>query len=77
MPVCTYIAPGDYVSGPYTVALKPGQRMAILMVAIVHDSMAELNESFKVMITSTSTPDKIVVGDPDTSYVTIVDNDGE
>ena len=65
------------MSGPYTVTFRPGQRTAILMVTTVNDSIAELTESFKVMITSTSTPDKIIVGDPDTSYVTIVDNDGE
>ena len=65
------------MSGPYTVMFRPGQRTAILMVTTVNDSIAELAESFKVRITSTSTPDKIIVGDPDTSYVTIVDNDGE
>ena len=59
------------------MTFKPGQRTATLMVATVMDSVAELNESFAVRITSTSTPDVIVVGDPDTSYVTIVDNDSE
>ena len=65
------------MSRPYTVTFRPGQRTAVLMVATVNDSIAELTESFKVRIISTSTPNVIVVGDPDTSYVTIVDNDGE
>ena len=74
--VCMYTAPGDYMSGPYTVTFLAGERTAILMVTTEDDSIAELTEIFKVMITSTSEP-SIVVGDPDTSYVTILDNDGE
>ena len=65
------------MSGPYAVVFQPGQRTAILMVTTEDDSKAELTEYFTVKITSTSLPDKIVVGDPDTSYVTILDDDGE
>ena len=65
------------MSGPYTVVFQPGQKTAILMVTTEDDSIAELTEYFTVMISSTSLPDKIVVGDPDTSYVTILDNDSE
>ena len=65
------------MSGPYTVTFRPGERTAILMVMTNDDSIAELTEFFKVMITNTSRPDKVEIGDPDTSYVRILDNDGE
>ena len=64
------------MSGPYTVTFLAGEKTAILMVTTEDDSIAELTEIFKVMITSTSEP-SIVIADPDTSYVTILDNDGE
>ena len=64
------------MSGPYTVTFHAGEKTAILMVTTEDDSIPELTEDFKVMITSTSEP-SIVVGDPDTSYVTVLDNDGE
>ena len=64
------------MSGPYTVTFRAGEKMAILMVTTEDDSIPELTEDFTVMITSTSEPN-IVVGDPNTSYVTILDNDGE
>ena len=68
-------APGDYDSGPYTVTFTAGQDSAIVMVQTVDDSTLELNEYFKIMITSTDRPDKVQPGDPDTSYITILDNE--
>nr|WNS50027.1 Na-Ca exchanger/integrin-beta4-like protein [Halisarca dujardinii] len=68
-------APEDYTSGPYTVTFQPNQTTAILMIPTEDDSIAELTEVFKVEISSTSIPDQIVTGEPDDSYVTILDND--
>ena len=48
---------------------------AIVMFQTVDDSTLELTEYFKVMITSTDRPDKVQPGDPDTSDITILDNE--
>ena len=70
------LAPGDYDSGPYTVTFTAGQDSAsvIVMMQTVDDSTLELTEYFKVMIT-TDRPGKVQPGDPDTSYITILDNE--
>ena len=68
-------APGDYDSGPYTVTFTAGQDSAIVMMPTVDDSTLELTEYFKAMITFTDRPDKVQPGDPDTSYITILDNE--
>ena len=62
--------------GPYTVAFTAGDSSSTLLVSTVGDNIAELLEYFKVMIVST-TDSRVIVGSPDTSYVTISDNDGE
>ena len=72
-----HAAPGDYVPGPYQVSFSAGQPSATLSIQTENDNIAELTEYFKVMIVSTSKPDLVNIGDPDTSYVTIVDNDCE
>ena len=41
----------------------------------VDDSSCELTEYFEVMATSTDQAGKVQLGDPDTSYITILDND--
>ena len=72
-----YTAPGDYVGGPYSVSFTAGQASSTVSVSTVDDSIAELDEHFKVMITGSNRPSKVRIGDPDTCYVTIEDNDGE
>ena len=57
------------------VTFTVGLDSATVMVPTVDDSTLELTEYFKVMITSTDRPDKVQPGDPDTSYITILDND--
>ena len=75
--ILCHAAPGDYVPGPYQVSFSAGQPSATLSIQTENDNIAELSEYFKVMIVSISKPDLVVIGDPDTSYVTIEDNDGE
>ena len=73
--ICT--APGDYTSGGYSLSFTAGQTSSILSVSTLDDTIAELEEYFKVMITRSSRPDKVIIGDPKTCFVTIQDNDGE
>ena len=73
--ICT--APGDYTSGGYSLSFSAGQTSATLSVQTSDNNIAELEEFFKVMIKGSDRSDKVVIGDPDTGYVTIEDNDGE
>ena len=68
-------APGDYDSGPYTVTFTAGQASTILMVPTIDDSTSELTEYFKVMATSTTQADLVEIGSPDSSHITIEDNE--
>ena len=47
---------------------------ATLMVPTLDDNTTELSEYFKVVITSTD-PDAVEIGSPNTSCITIEDND--
>ena len=67
-------AGSDYQSGPYTVSFSAGQLSATLMVATLNDSTTELSEYFRVAITSTDQPSAVEIGSPNTSFVTIEDN---
>ena len=73
--ICT--APGDYTSGGYSLSFSAGQTSAILSVPTSDDTIAELKEFFKVMITGSDRQDKVLIGDPDICFITIQDNDGE
>ena len=75
--ILCHAAPGDYVPELYQVSFSAGQPSATLSIQTENDNIAELSENFKVMIVSTSKPDLVAIGDPDTTYVTIEDNDGE
>ena len=73
---CTHFtAPGDYDEGSYSVMFTAGQPSTILMVPTNDDNITEMIEYFKVMIVSTSMPSLVQPGDPDTSYITINDNE--
>ena len=75
--IYVYTAPGDYTSGGYSLTFTSGQTSAILSVQTLDDNIAELEEFFTVVITGSNRLDKVIIGDPDTSYVIIEDNDGE
>ena len=73
--ICT--APGDYTSGGYSLSFSAGETSSVLSVSTSDDNIAELEEFFTVMITRSNRPDKVIIGEPDTCFVTIQDNDGE
>ena len=52
-----------------------GQASAILMVSTTDDNITEMPEYFKLMIVSISMPSVVKPGDPNTSYITIQDNE--
>ena len=72
-----YLTAGsDYVGGEYTVRFSAGDESATLMVTPIDDATVELPEYFTVMITSVDRPELVVIGSPNTSVITIDDNDG-
>ena len=70
-----FTASSDYTAGPYTVSFSAGQQSATLMVSTIDDDTVELSEYFTVMITSLDRPDVTAIGSPDTSVITIEDNE--
>ena len=53
-----------------------GQMSATLMVSTMDDNSTELSEYFTLMIKSVGRPDVVSIGSPNTSVITVVDNDG-
>ena len=65
----------DYVTGPYNVSFSPFQLYATVMVSTVNDNITEVSEYFKVVIISTDQPDIVEIGSPNTTLITVEDND--
>ena len=68
-------AGSDFTPGPYTVSFSAGQPYAILMVSPIDDDIADPLEYFTLMITSVDRPDVVEIGSPNTSVITIVDDE--
>ena len=66
----------DYISGPYNVVFSIGQTRASLHFEIHNDSILENNETLTLIISNSSLPGNVIVGDPGNTTVTIVDDDG-
>ena len=65
----------DFDNAPLIMTFTEGQRMDCLDIRIFEDDMAhEKDERFMVQFT-VLTPG-VVTGEPNTSFVTIIDNDG-
>ena len=67
----------DYTSGPYSVEFPIGITSVSFDVSINNDNILESNETFDLMINSSSAPDQVIIGSPGQSEVTIVDNDSK
>ena len=52
-----------------------GQLYATLMVPTLDDSTTELPEYFLVVITSTDQPSLVEIGSPNTTFITIADDE--
>ncbi len=68
-------SPGDFTSGGHSLSLSAGQSSAILSIALKQDSLAEGDETFDAMITGSDHPASVIIGDPDTAEVTIIDDE--
>ena len=68
-------AGSDYTAGPYTVTFTAGQMNATLMVPTMDDNITELSEYFRVAIISTDQPSAVEIAAPNTTFITIEDND--
>ena len=65
----------DYNSGPYTVQFDIGVTRVPFNVSITEDNILEGNETFNLIIDSSSLPSKVIIANGQAT-VTIVDNDG-
>ena len=69
-------AGSDYATGLYHMTFIAGEMSATLMVSTMDDNSTEALEYFTLMITSVGRPDVVEIGSPNTSVITVVDNDG-
>ena len=67
----------DYVPQPVTVVFSPGRAEVSFEVMTVEDNIAEISESFKIVITGTNQSELVRIGMDNIAIIEIVDNDGE
>lgn len=71
------VGDADYISGPYDATFPAGVTHVSFDVSIKDDNIIETNETFSLIIISTTLPDRVIMGNPIESIVTIVDNDSK
>ena len=64
----------DFVFNDQTVVFQPGQTQQTRSVVVENDFAVESIEFFNVVLTSTD--GNVEIGSPDTTIISIVDNDG-
>lgn len=57
------------------VTFQPSERLAVIDVAVVNDSMAEDVENFAVFLSLPEGSDGVVLGSTATAIATIIDDD--
>jgi len=67
----------DYGPGPYDVRIPAGDTSVTFDVPIVDDDILENDEDFDLTIVRGSLPDGVTRGNPGTSTVTIINDDGK
>ena len=67
-------APNDYTGGSFDVSIPAGLVKVTLSVSTLRDHTVEPAEYFKVTLSLPGAPKGCVVGTPDMSYITILDN---
>ena len=72
MHTCT--APGDYADPDQQLTFSPGNMFVDVVIAIVNDQIREGAEVFSLLL---STAEQRVNLNPDTTRITIGDNDGK
>ena len=63
----------DYNSGPYTVIIPANVKEVSFSILITYDNEREKNESFLLVIDSSSLPDGVVIDAHSQAIITIVD----
>ena len=70
---CNILEGIDYNSGPYTVIIPANVDEVSFSILITNDNKKEKNETFHLVIDSSSLPDGVVVDTPSQAIITIVD----
>ena len=67
----------DYEGGSVNVTFPANISRVMFNYAINDDNICELNETFRLTISASSLPNRVTLGDPGQTIVTIVDEDCE
>lgn len=71
-------APSDYIpQQPYTVTFPAGSVRESFNVTIVDDNLLERDETFLLNIVPGTTPNGVIIGQPNNTEVTIVETTGK
>ena len=70
-----YTGGDDYDSGPYSVTIKAGDTSAQYCIDIYNDTVLEMDETFNIRINETALHSDIVLMEPNTAKVTIIDDE--
>ena len=65
----------DYDIGPYSVMFAAAVTKSSFGVNILGDDILEHNETIQLNIMMSSLPKRVIVGNPNQSTITIIDND--
>lgn len=67
----------DYSFGSNTIMFPAGMTRVVFNVSIMNDNLLEGNETFVLIISSSSIPSGVNITDPAQAVVTIVDDEGK
>lgn len=73
----THHIENDYISGPYNVTILAGDTLGLLNITIINDNIVEETEIFDLIINTSSLPERVFAGNPNSTLVNILDNDGK
>ena len=66
----------DYLPMVFNVDFSAEQERATFEVPTIDDNIAELTETFTIVIVNTTVPDQVMTGEPHTASVNLIDDDG-
>ena len=67
----------DYTPGPYSVRIPAGETNPSFIISIIDDNMYERDESFQLLVDTSSLPEGVIPGNLARAEVTIRNDDGE
>ena len=75
--ICSDNKTGDYKPETMVVSFKEGTNNALLNISVLDDNLLEDDETFILIIDSSSIPNNVIIEKPSNATVTILNDDGK